>query len=91
MATLAAGGVLGTARRGRGHTGPQPARRLRVHDDGRHRLQHPTTAAKVLTVLALLAPTAGFAFRSPLVWVAVPTLVWRFTGGNPAYWGTGYH
>ncbi|GAA3345668.1 DUF2079 domain-containing protein [Amorphoplanes nipponensis] len=54
-------------------------------------LHHPVTAVKVLTVLALLAPTAGLALRSPLVWVAAPTLLWRFTSGNPAYWGTGYH
>jgi uncharacterized membrane protein len=46
---------------------------------------------KLLTVLALLAPTAGFALRSPLMLVAVPTLVWRFASGNPNYWGTDYH
>ncbi|MFI5934215.1 DUF2079 domain-containing protein [Actinoplanes sp. NPDC051494] len=46
---------------------------------------------KTLTVLALLAPTALLAVRSPLLWVAMPTLAWRFTSDNPAYWGTGYH
>ncbi|AEV83101.1 hypothetical protein ACWT_2082 [Actinoplanes sp. SE50] len=54
-------------------------------------LQHPVTAVKLLTVLALLAPTAGVALRSPLAWVAVPTLLWRFASGNPNYWGTGFH
>ncbi|GIE77240.1 hypothetical protein Aph02nite_31900 [Actinoplanes philippinensis] len=46
---------------------------------------------KLLTVLTLLAPTAGVALRSPLLLVAVPTLLWRFTSGNPNYWGTGFH
>ncbi|MEU8663312.1 DUF2079 domain-containing protein [Actinoplanes philippinensis] len=46
---------------------------------------------KLLTVLTLLAPTAGLALRSPLLLVAVPTLLWRFTSGNPNYWGTGFH
>jgi uncharacterized membrane protein len=54
-------------------------------------LRHPVSAVKLLTVLALLAPTAGFALRSPLLWAAAPTLLWRFTSDNPAYWGTGYH
>ncbi|HEX4723090.1 MAG TPA: DUF2079 domain-containing protein [Pseudonocardiaceae bacterium] len=43
------------------------------------------------TVLALLAPTLFLAVRSPLVWLALPTLGWRFVSGNPAYWGTDFH
>jgi hypothetical protein len=29
--------------------------------------------------------------RSPLLWVALPTLVWRFTSSNGLHWGTSYH
>lgn len=43
------------------------------------------------TLVALLAPTGFVALRSPLVLLAVPTLAWRFTSGNPAYWGIDFH
>lgn len=45
---------------------------------------------KLETLLMLLAPTAFVALRSPLIWLAVPTLAWRFVSDNPSYWGTGY-
>jgi uncharacterized membrane protein len=48
-------------------------------------------AAKAVTVLALLAPTAFMALRSPLVLLAVPTLAARYWAANPFYWGTGFH
>jgi len=50
-----------------------------------------TPETKVLTIVALLAPTVFLAVRSPLLLVVLPTLAWRFTADNPAYWGTGYH
>ncbi len=45
---------------------------------------------KLETLLMLLAPTAFVALRSSLMWLAVPTLAWRFVSDNPSYWGTGY-
>jgi uncharacterized membrane protein len=50
-----------------------------------------TPGEKPATVLALLAPTLFLALRSPLVLLAVPTLLWRFWSTNPYYWGTGFH
>lgn len=50
-----------------------------------------TPDVKVMTLLALLAPTAFLALRSPLILVALPTLAWRFFSDNPQYWGTGFH
>jgi Predicted membrane protein (DUF2079) len=42
--------------------------------------------------LVLLGATTCFAgLRSPVVLLAVPTLLWRFVGANPAYWGTADH
>ena len=49
-----------------------------------------TPDTKVVTLVLLLAPTAFLAVRSPLLWVAFPTLAWRFFSTSPAYWGTGY-
>ncbi|MET8995385.1 DUF2079 domain-containing protein [Amycolatopsis sp. NPDC004169] len=46
---------------------------------------------KVSMLLALLAPTAFAAVRSPLLVLAVPTLVWRLVSANDRYWGMGYH
>ncbi|MEU7379009.1 DUF2079 domain-containing protein [Streptomyces sp. NPDC042207] len=46
---------------------------------------------KVTTLLLVLAPTLFLALRSPLAWVAVPTLVWRFASNNGLHWGTGNH
>ncbi|MET7599095.1 DUF2079 domain-containing protein [Streptomyces sp. NPDC004082] len=50
-----------------------------------------TPQQKVVTLLMLLAPTAFLAVRSPLILVAVPTLLWRFASDDPAFWGTNYH
>ncbi|MER6999812.1 DUF2079 domain-containing protein [Streptomyces sp. NPDC000410] len=46
---------------------------------------------KALTLMALLVITAGLATRSPLVLLMVPTLAWRLTSPNPAYWNTELH
>ncbi|MGC5614829.1 DUF2079 domain-containing protein [Georgenia sp. Z1491] len=46
---------------------------------------------KVVT-LALLALTAGLlGVRSPLMWLLLPTLAWRFVGNVPYYWGWEWH
>ncbi|MCX5194666.1 DUF2079 domain-containing protein [Streptomyces sp. NBC_00249] len=50
-----------------------------------------TPETKVATLVLVLAPTLFLAVRSPLMWVAVPTLVWRLASDNPVHWGTGYH
>ncbi|MFJ3926672.1 DUF2079 domain-containing protein [Streptomyces sp. NPDC090022] len=50
-----------------------------------------TPQTKLATLVLVLAPTLFLAVRSPLVLVAVPTLVWRFASDNEAHWGTGYH
>ena len=46
---------------------------------------------KAILLVLLLAPTAMLALRSPLILLAVPTLVWRLFSENPAYWGVDYH
>lgn len=46
---------------------------------------------KLGTLLALLAPTAFLALRSPLIVLALPTLAWRFWSTTPAYWGLDHH
>ncbi len=46
---------------------------------------------KIVTLVVLLAPTVFLAVRSPLLLLAVPTVLWRFLAIDPAYWGTGYH
>jgi uncharacterized membrane protein len=46
---------------------------------------------KVSMLLALLVPTAFAALRSPLLLLAVPTLLWRLVSANDRYWGMGYH
>jgi len=50
-----------------------------------------TPQIKVETLVLTLAPTLFLAVRSPLLWVALPTLAWRFFSSNYAHWGTGYH
>lgn len=50
-----------------------------------------TPEAKATTLVLVLAPTLFLALRSSLVWVAVPTLVWRFVSTNSVHWGTAYH
>ncbi|MFJ8211142.1 DUF2079 domain-containing protein [Streptomyces sp. NPDC096033] len=47
---------------------------------------------KLTTLGWLLVPTTGLlALRSPLLWVAVPTLGWRFTSSEPYFWSTDWH
>lgn len=46
---------------------------------------------KITTLVLLLLPTAFIALRSPLLFVALPTLAWRFLSDNPHYWGTAFH
>jgi uncharacterized membrane protein len=46
---------------------------------------------KLQTIAMLLLPTAFIALRSPLVLVAVPSLVLRFLSTNSAFWGTYWH
>jgi len=43
---------------------------------------------KIITIIQLLAPTAFLAVRSRLIWLAVPTLAWRFLSADMVYWGT---
>ncbi|MEU8778783.1 DUF2079 domain-containing protein [Streptomyces sp. NPDC048606] len=50
-----------------------------------------TPETKAATLVLVWAPTLFLAVRSPLAWVAVPTLVWRFGSDYAAHWGTGYH
>lgn len=42
---------------------------------------------KVVTVLLLVAITAGLCLFSPLVLIVLPTLAWRFLSELPVYWG----
>ncbi|MFF6793207.1 putative membrane protein [Streptomyces filamentosus] len=46
---------------------------------------------KALTVLALLAVTGGLVVRSPLAWLLLPTLAWRFASSVPSHWEPGLH
>ncbi|GLY35615.1 hypothetical protein Amsp01_016390 [Amycolatopsis sp. NBRC 101858] len=46
---------------------------------------------KVSMLLALVVPTAFTALRSPVLLLAVPTLLWRLASANDRYWGMGYH
>ncbi|MEW2086356.1 DUF2079 domain-containing protein [Streptomyces sp. NPDC005283] len=43
---------------------------------------------KPVTLVLLIAPTAFMALRSPLVWAAAPTLLWRLSSNNSLYWET---
>lgn len=46
---------------------------------------------KIVTLM-LLALSAGIVgLRSPLIWLMVPTLAWRFAGNVPYYWGWDWH
>ncbi|MGW8955697.1 DUF2079 domain-containing protein [Streptomyces sp. NPDC055709] len=46
---------------------------------------------KVTTLILVLAPTLFLALRSSMVWIALPTLVWRLATSYSPHWGTGYH
>lgn len=50
-----------------------------------------TPGIKYETLLLLVVITAFTAFRSPLLLMAVPTLVWRFAGSTEYYWGSTWH
>ncbi|MGW7110624.1 DUF2079 domain-containing protein [Streptomyces xanthophaeus] len=50
-----------------------------------------TPQEKVTTLLFVLAPTLFLALRSPLVLIALPTVLWRLGSDYPPHWGTGYH
>jgi uncharacterized membrane protein len=50
-----------------------------------------TPQTKVSTLMFVLAPTLFLAVRSPLLWIAVPTLAWRFFSNNYVHWSTSYH
>ena len=47
--------------------------------------------AKLETVAMLLLPTAFLALRSPLVLIAVPSLLLRFVSTDSAFWGSYWH
>jgi uncharacterized membrane protein len=46
---------------------------------------------KLQTLVLLLLPTAFIALRSPLVLIAVPSLLLRFVATNSSFWGTYWH
>ncbi|WP_205739756.1 DUF2079 domain-containing protein [Georgenia sp. SYP-B2076] len=46
---------------------------------------------KYVTVLLLVAAAGVVGVRSPLVWLWVPTLAWRFLGNVEFYWGWSWH
>jgi uncharacterized membrane protein len=46
---------------------------------------------KLPTLALILLPTAFLSLWSPLVLAAVPSLLLRFVGTNPYYWGTDWH
>ncbi|TRW45974.1 DUF2079 domain-containing protein [Georgenia yuyongxinii] len=46
---------------------------------------------KYVTVLLLVAAAGIVGMRSPLVWLWVPTLAWRFLGTVEYYWGWQWH
>lgn len=50
-----------------------------------------TPEAKISMLLLVLAPTLFLALRSPLMWIALPTLMWRFASGLSTHWGTAFH
>ncbi|MEW2141010.1 DUF2079 domain-containing protein [Streptomyces sp. NPDC005409] len=50
-----------------------------------------TPQEKVTTLLLMLAPTLFLALRSPLLLIALPTVLWRLASDYPAHWGTAYH
>jgi uncharacterized membrane protein len=50
-----------------------------------------TPEIKVTTLILVLAPTLFLALRSPLVWIALPTIIWRFSTSYTPHWGTGFH
>ncbi|KPI13481.1 Protein of unknown function DUF2079, membrane [Actinobacteria bacterium OV450] len=49
-----------------------------------------TPETKVATLALLLAPTLFLALRSPLVLIALPTVLWRGVSDYQSHWGTGF-
>lgn len=47
--------------------------------------------SRAATAFLLLAVTAFFALRSPLLLIAVPTVAWRFLSDNTNFWKPIYH
>ncbi|MGO1590734.1 MAG: DUF2079 domain-containing protein [Ancrocorticia sp.] len=55
-------------------------------------IQHFFSPAQKYATLALLVGAAGIiGLRSPLMWLMIPTLLWRFAGNVPYYWGWEWH
>lgn len=50
-----------------------------------------TPSTKYLTVLLLVLAAGVVGLRSPLLWLAMPTLGWRFLGNVEHYWGWEWH
>ncbi|MCX4515739.1 DUF2079 domain-containing protein [Streptomyces sp. NBC_01619] len=50
-----------------------------------------TPEIKMTTLVLVLAPSLFLALRSPLIWVAAPTLLWRFASSYDVPWGTTHH
>lgn len=46
---------------------------------------------KLITLALLVAVTGLVGLRSPVMLVAVPTLLWRFWSGNDGFWGHTWH
>ncbi len=46
---------------------------------------------KIVTLLLLALAAGGVGLRSPLIWLMVPTLAWRFVGNVEFYWGWSWH
>ena len=46
---------------------------------------------KIVTVLLLVLGAGVVGLRSPLIWLMVPTLAWRFVGNVEFYWGWSWH
>lgn len=50
-----------------------------------------TPEVKFGTLFAVLIVTGLLCLRSPVTWIIVPTLAWRFLSGNELYWGQWWH
>ncbi|MFF1747075.1 DUF2079 domain-containing protein [Streptomyces mirabilis] len=50
-----------------------------------------TPETKITTLLMVLAPSLFLALRSPLMWIALPTALWRLSSNLTTHWGTSYH
>lgn len=57
-----------------------------------HLPAHLVSPGSKLSTLFLLAVITGFAcLRSPIILLAIPTLLWRFLSKNASYWGHAWH